>query len=608
MTGVVRIGNAHGFWGDRLDAAAEMLSLQPDLGYLTLDLLAEVSMSVLAMQQQRDPKAGYVHDIVDIVGSLTPYWRSGGRCRVITNAGGLDPKDCGRECGRVLAAAGCQHIKVAVVTGDDVFDLLKHDRIASGQNEKFRNFDTNEPIASVIDRLTTANAYLGAGPIVDALSHGADLVITGRVADPSLTVAACVHHFGWSTTDWDPLAGATVAGHLIECGTQVTGGIATDWMEVPDVDQIGFPIVEVAEDGSCVVTKPPGSGGCVTEATVKEQLLYEIGDPGNYLSPDVSVSFLTLNVAAESQDRVRVSGATGRPAPNTLKVSATYHDGYRASGQLTVFGTAAAAKARRAAQAVLDRLARSGITFRDSLVEVIGAGACDPRPNSHQDNALIETVMRISVADSSRDTVERFARSMMPLITAGPAGTTGYAEGRPRVHPLFKFWPCLIDREHVRPRVQRLSRPKEPLGRHVDEETTIQFRPATPDPADAQSMDQTFATVASRGDLSNIACARSGDKGRHANIGVIARDAQDFDQLVSGLSCDRVASYLGIEDVNRVRRFELRNLGAINFVIRDILDNPLKLDAQGKALGQVLLQMPWPPSVPASHHSAKAKR
>ncbi len=608
MTSVVRIGNAHGFWGDRLDAAAEMLSLQPDLDYLTLDLLAEVSMSVLAMQQQRDPKAGYVHDFVDIIGSLTPYWRSGGGCRVITNAGGLDPKDCGRECGRVLAAAGCHHIKVAVVTGDDVFDLLKHDRIANRHYEQFRNSDTNESIASVIDRLTTANVYLGAWPIVDALSHGADLVITGRVADPSLTVAPCVHHFGWSATDWDRLAGATVAGHLIECGTQVTGGITTDWLQVPDVDRLGFPIVEVAEDGSCVVTKPQGSGGCVTEATVKEQLLYEIGDPGNYLSPDVSVSFLTLNVRAESRDRVRVSGATGRPAPNTLKVSATYHDGYRASGQLTVFGAAAATKARRAAQAVIDRLKRSGTTFCDSLVEIIGTGACDPRPNSLQDDALVETVLRISVADSSRESVERFARSMMSLITSGPAGTTGYAEGRPRVHPLFKFWPCLIGREHVHPRVQLLSRPTEPLLHNFDKETATEMHRAEAESADVQLMDQTFAPVELREALSDVACARSGDKGRHANIGVIARDPKDFDQLVSELSSDRVASYFGIEDVNRVLRFELRNLAAINFVIRDMLDNPLKLDAQGKALGQVLLQMPWPPSAHAPQHSAKSKR
>ena len=343
MSRPVRIGNAHGFWGDRLDAAKVMLAAEPGLDFLTLDFLAEVSMSVLALERSRDPGAGWPRDFVEIVRSIAPYWRSGGRCRVITNAGGLNPMGCARACLEVLEVAGCAGRTIAVVAGDDVLDLLRTEK---ADNELLRNLDTGESIASVRSRLVTANAYLGARPVAEALAGGTDLVITGRVADPSLTVAACAHAFGWSWDDWDRLAGATVAGHLIECGTQVTGGIATDWLDTPDVAGIGFPIVEVGEDGRCTVTKPRGSGGHVCGQTVKEQLVYEIADPDAYLSPDATVSFLGLRVEDEGGDRVRVGGAQGRPAPPTYKVSATYEDGFRAQGQLTVFGNDAVAKAR----------------------------------------------------------------------------------------------------------------------------------------------------------------------------------------------------------------------------------------------------------------------
>ena len=286
MSPVLRIGNAQAFWGDRNDAAAELLAREPELDYLTLDYLAEVSMSILAVQRERDSNAGYARDFVDVVRSLTGYWRSGGTCRLITNAGGLNPTGCAQACKAVLEDAGCPPLKIAIVTGDDVFPAAKD---AAGDPDSpaasgFRHLESGAAIGGVADRLVTANAYLGAGPIAQALAEGADIVITGRVADPSMVVGACVHHFGWNDDDFARLAGATVAGHLIECGAQVTGGISTDWLSLSDPARIGFPIVEVAEDGSCVVTKPAGTGGAVNEWTVKEQLLYEIGDPGAYLS------------------------------------------------------------------------------------------------------------------------------------------------------------------------------------------------------------------------------------------------------------------------------------------------------------------------------------
>jgi len=340
------------------------------------------------------------------------------------------------------------------VTGDHVLPLLLEDP----GTEAYANLETKEPIGRISQSLVTANAYLGADALVEALCNGADLVITGRVADPSLTVAPCVAEFGWDFNDHDRIAGATVAGHLIECGTQVTGGISTDWLEIPDPASIGFPVVEVNADGSCVVTKPRKSGGVVNERTVKEQLLYEIGDPDNYLSPDVTASFLSLQVREERMNRVRVSGAQGRPATSSYKVSASYRDGFWAQGMLTIFGRGAVAKARRCGEIILQRVRAAGYELQRSSVECVGAGACLPGLlDKSVEGALLETVLRVTVADPRREAVERFTREMSPLITGGPQGVTGYAAGRPRVHPGFGYWPCLIHKAVVKPQVTMLT-------------------------------------------------------------------------------------------------------------------------------------------------------
>jgi hypothetical protein len=604
MTRAVRIGNAHGFWGDRIEAAAEMLAAEPGLDFVTFDFLAEVSMSILALQRSRDADAGWPRDVLEVVQSLTPYWRQGGRCRMIANAGGLNPSACARACRQILTEAGCGDRTIAVVYGDDVLDQL---RVAPADAPLFRNLDTNEPIGRVADRLVTANAYLGSKPIAEALATGADIVITGRVADPSLTVAACAFFHGWDWSDWDRLAQATVAGHLIECGTQVTGGIATDWLDIPHVERAGFPIVEIDEDGSFVVTKPRGSGGAVTLPTVKEQLVYEIGDPSGYLSPDVTVSFLSLELQQEAGDRVRVRGARGRPAPPSYKVSATYPDGFRAQGQLTIYGDDAVAKARRAGEAVIERLKRRGVTFRESLIECLGTEACRPDGGDPTVAAsLRETVLRIAVADDSRDSVEQFTREMMPLITAGPPGTTGYAEGRPRIHPIFRYWPCLIERERATGVVefdpgsdQHNGKPGPSPWTHMPPPTeSPETRIAEPVDGGASSVvpgaisTTHSAPVNPPHRLADIAHTRSGDKGRDANIGVIARRAADYDLLCRTVTTSRVAAFLGLDDPSRVIRYELPNLGALNLVVRGILANTVRVDAQGKTLGQVLLNLP----------------
>jgi hypothetical protein len=447
MARPLKIANASGFWGDQPEAARRLVAQQPDLDYLTLDYLAEVSLSIMAITRAKDPAASYARDFIEVVQSLVKFWEGGGRTKVVTNAGGLDPQACAAAVKTELAKAGLSALKVAVVSGDDVLALVTRG------GPEFNHLETGGSLAQVTDRLVTANAYLGAEAIAAALSAGAHIVVTGRVADPSLTVGPCCAHFGWKADDYRRLAGATVAGHLLECGAQACGGYSTDWLELPDAHDIGFPVAEISADGSCVMTKPPGTGGAVTVQTIKEQLLYEIGDPGNYLSPDVTVSFLTLRVeAAPGSDRVKVSGATGLPPPATYKVSATYRNGFKAHGMLTVFGEQAVKKARRAGEGVLRRLQEAGCDYRETLVECLGTGASVAGIiHRVQEDDLIETVLRVSVAADTQEPVKRFTREIAPLVTCGPQGVTGYASGRPKVMPVFGYWPCLISRTSVQP-------------------------------------------------------------------------------------------------------------------------------------------------------------
>jgi len=454
MKNCVRIGNAQGFWGDSVDAPATLLAQQPDLDYLTLDYLAEVSLSIMAAQQQRDPALGYARDFVDVVRSLAPAWRDGSRCRVVTNAGGLNPKGCADACAVALRELGCPDRKIGIVHGDHVLDRIR--AVDDPLGDQFRNLESAAPIGDVLDQLVTANAYLGARPVVDALAAGADIVITGRVADPSLVVGPAAHFFGWDWKDYSRLAGALVAGHLIECGAQLTGGISTDWLDVPDPETMGFPYVELFEDGSCIVTKPEESGGCVTLQTVKEQLYYEIGDPGNYLSPDATLSMLNITLEEIGPNRIRVTGAEGSPPTDMYKVSATYRDGYRAQGMLTIFGRNAVLKAKRCGEIVRKRLLLAGIELERYEVECLGTGACAPGMLSEPD--LLETVLRISVSDPRKDAVERFTRELAPLVTSGPQGVTGFSGGRPQVSPVFGYWPCLIPKVEVSPEIQIVAR------------------------------------------------------------------------------------------------------------------------------------------------------
>lgn len=441
---VIRIGNAQGFWGDQIDAPANLVSQAPDLDYLTLDYLSEVSMSIMAIQQEKDPAAGYARDFIGVIQSLIPYWKRGLQFRVITNAGGLNPESCARACLKILRDAGLGRKTIAVVLGDNVLERLKSGR----DNPLFRNLDRGTPLQAIETNLTTATAYLGAVPIAEALSKGGDLVITGRCADPSLTVGPCVFHYRWDWNNYRQLAGATIAGHLIECGTQVTGGVSSNWLQLDRRTSPGFPIAEVEDDGSCVITKPVGTDGAVNEQTVKEQLLYEIEDPGMYRSPDVNVSFLGLTLQDAGVDRIRISGAEGKAPADTLKISATYRDGYRTEGMLVIVGEEAERKARLCGEILLERIRHSGFELEQTHVECLGAGdAVFGALGTHGD--LKECVLRIAVKDARKEAVERFAKEIASLVTSGPQGVTGYTSGRPKIRPVFGFWPCLIKKADV---------------------------------------------------------------------------------------------------------------------------------------------------------------
>jgi Acyclic terpene utilisation family protein AtuA len=460
----IRVGNGAGFWGDNLDAPF-LLARDGRIDVLTLEYLAELTMAILSHLRAKDSSAGFVTDFPELVERLAPILVEKGSLKIVTNAGGLNPPACARVCGTHLTSCRLEDQLIGVVTGDDVLGLID-EWIAQGVD--LSHLETGEDIRSVASRLVAANVYLGAKPIADALGSGARFVVTGRVADASLTLGPAAAHFGWRWDEWNKLAGASVAGHLIECGAQATGALWHDWNALPDLAGIGYPIAELVADGSCTITKPAGTGGLVSVGTVTEQLLYEIDDPARYLTPDVDVNFTTVSMTEEGRDRVAVKGATGRAPSDRLKLVAVYRDGWTASGMLAVVGRDAEAKARRAGEIVLERVRRAGVNLADSLVECLGAGDVAPgviRPASPP----FEVVLRVTVRDPVRAAVDRFCRELAPLITSGPPGLAGYAAGRPTPRPAFGYWPALVPRSLAEERA------------HVDVRTSAEWASSTRD-------------------------------------------------------------------------------------------------------------------------------
>jgi hypothetical protein len=357
----------------------------------------------------------------------------------------MNPAACAIKARAILDKAGLTCRTIGIVTGDDLMPRL--DELLA-QGHALTNLDTAEPLAPLRPRVVSANAYLGARPIADALRQGAAIVITGRVADASLTVGPAVHEFGWSWEDWDRLAGATVAGHLIECGAQATGGLWINWQEAPDLANAGYPIAAIESSGDFILTKPAGSGGAVNRETVAEQLLYEVGDPAAYLTPDVVADFTSVTLTETATDAVRVTAARGKPATDTYKVSIAYRDGWSASGTLLIFGPDAPAKARRCGEMIFARLRRAGFEYEHANIECLGASDCVPGVISAT-SPPPEVVLRVAVRDGRRAAVERFTRELAPLVTSGPPGVTGYTTGRPQAREVFAYWPALLKKTYL---------------------------------------------------------------------------------------------------------------------------------------------------------------
>jgi len=446
----ILVANGQGFWGDSILGPVRLVREGP-LDYLTLDYLAEVTMSIMQKLRSRRPEMGYATDFVKLIERI-------GRdivekdIRVIANAGGVNPHACKDAVLEVLAAQGLSGVKVAVVEGDDI--LADLDALMEG-GEEFRNMDTGEPLETVRDAVTSANVYLGAFPIAEALDQGARIVITGRGTDPGLVLAPLIHEFGWGPEDLDQLAAGTVAGHIVECGAQCTGGNYTDWRKIPDMARIGYPIIEAYPSGEFVVTKHAGTGGLVDVSTVTHQLAYEMGDPSNYITPDVCADFTSFDIEQDGDERVRVSGVKGAPPTPTYKVSMSFHDGWKSVGQLTISGPDALAKAELCSDIVWERLKFDGFEYRDEekLIEYVGANVCHAGIEIEGANEPSEVVLRLGVKGKERERIDRFGSELVPLVTSGPPGVTGFAGGRPKAAEIIGFWPALVTKDKIQTRV-----------------------------------------------------------------------------------------------------------------------------------------------------------
>jgi len=442
----VLVANGQGFWGDSILGPVRLVNEGP-LDYLTLDYLAEVTLSIMQKLRSRDPKKGYATDFVALVDRILPQLVEKD-VRVVANAGGVNPWACKDALVDVVKKHGQSGVKIAVVEGDDVLDRLD-ELMAAG--EELRNMDTGEPLATVRDRVTSANVYLGAFPIAEALDRGARIVLTGRGTDPGLVLGPLIHEFGWGPEDYDRLSAGTIAGHIVECGAQCTGGNYTDWRRVPDMARIGYPIVEAEPDGSFTVTKHEGTGGLVTRDTVAHQLVYEMGDPARYVTPDCIADFTSFELEETGTDRVRVRGVRGAAPTDTYKVSLSYHDGWKAVGQLTVSGPDALEKARLCSEVVWERLAFDGFEYapEERLVEYLGANVCHDGMLADGAPEPPEVVLRMGVKGPDRAKVDRFGTELVPLVTSGPPGVTGFAGGRPKATEIIGFWPALVRKDLI---------------------------------------------------------------------------------------------------------------------------------------------------------------
>lgn len=584
----ISIGGASGFWGDSFTGPMQLVA-SGRLDFLVFDYLAELTMSLLASARMKNAELGYATDFVSVAMRAVLKDALAQNIRIIANAGGVNPSGCATALQALADELGVS-VRIAVVEGDDVMPLLPALR-----DEGVRELQSGRPLP---DKVVSANAYLGALPIKAALDAGAQVVITGRCVDSAVTLGALMHHFGWAIDDYDRLAAGSLAGHILECGCQGAGGLHTDWEAVPDWAHSGYPIAECRADGSFIVTKPDGTGGLVTPATVGEQLLYEIGDPARYVLPDVVCDFTQVTTTQAGEHGVEVRGARGLAPTPDYKVSATYADGYRATGQLTVVGIDADRKARRTAEAILERtrglFRQLGLPdYSATHIETLGSAYLF---GPHQPNVpRFESVMWLAVTHPNKQALELFAREIAPAGTSWAPGTTG-AGGRPSVVPAIKQYAFLIDKARVQARVTLLGDDSidiaVPTGGAALEASAVAPASVALPPGPTREVP-----------LIELAYARSGDKGDTSNIGVIARRPEDLPLLRAQLTENAVAAYLAHVVKGRVTRYDLPGIHALNFVCEQALGGggmaSLRNDPLGKGMAQVLLTMPV--RVPVDH-------
>jgi hypothetical protein len=590
MKNEVRIGCGAGFWGDTAEGPQQLVN-SGEIDYLVLDYLAEITMSLLARARAKDPNAGYATDFPSVLASLAPKIKQQG-IKVVTNAGGVNPQACKAAIDDKLKALGID-LKVAIVTGDD---LLSRAGEFADVREMFSG-------AAMPAKLWSMNAYLGAFPIAQALAGGADIVLTGRCVDSAVVLGALIHEFGWQADDYDRLSAGSLAGHVVECGAQATGGVSTDWEKVAaDWDRMGFPIAVCKPDGSFVVTKPANTGGRVTPETVAEQIVYEIGDPGSYLLPDVTCDWRQVRLTQVGENRVEVSGAKGRAPSDSYKVSATYQDGFRCTATMMIGGVDAVAKAEGVGAAILKRtrrmFAKRGLAdYLRTDIEVLGSEANWGANARRRDTR--EVILKIAVHHADKNALELFGRECIPPATAMAQGITGFSGGRPTPTPLVRLFSCLVPKSAVQIEVDgtQFVHPSPAGGRGAGERAarSAEASPAAPAPSPPTPPPQ--AGEGSRTvPLITVAYGRSGDKGNAANIGVLARKPEFVQVLREQLTAEAVQRYFAHFVDGEVQRFEFPGLHGFNFLMSDALGGggiaSLRYDPQGKMLAQVLMDFP----------------
>jgi hypothetical protein len=598
--GAVRIGCHSGFWGDTETAAVQLVR-HGNVDYLVSDYLAEVTMSIMAAQKMRNPQLGYATDFVQVV--MAPLAReiAEKKIKVVTNAGGVNPQACRDAVLKACEAAGVT-LKVAVVLGDDLLP-----RVDELRGLDIREMDTGAELPA---KIVSMNAYLGGFPIARALAEGADVVITGRCVDSAVTLGALIHAFGWTMDDHDRLAAGTLCGHIIECGAQCNGGNFTDWRLVPDYDEMGFPVAEVSADGSFVLGKPDGTGGLITTATVAEQMLYEIGDPRAYMVPDVVCDFTQATYQQVGKDRVRVSGARGRPPTDTYKVSTTWPDGYKLSTIFMLGGREAVAKGQHSADAIIKKTRRmfrerNMGDYRDLSIEIIGGEATYGPHARTQDSR--EVVVKIAAKHDQKEALGLLGREIAPMATGGVVGMTGsFGAGRVSPSPVIRMFSCLVPKDLVPVTIEIDGRSitmecAAKSGGFTAEDLPAEAPPAPPLPTSGHNAaTETVPLVA-------LAYGRSGDKGDNANIGIFARRPEYEPILDAEVTEEAVATYFAHRIEGKVTRWRLPGIHGFNFLLRQALGGggmaSLKADPLAKAFAQMLLDMPV--RVPASLADAR---